>query len=489
MSGATAGSGNGPTMPSARHRAGKAPGQVLVWSRRFGALVATVVSMTLLVGFGYGWYNYHTLDQNLHRLQIVTKPITKQVASATSGSDMNILIAGNDDRTNETPAELAQLHTGSDGGSMATDTMMIVHVPANGADATLISLPRDAYVAIPGFQENKLNSAYADGYTYSSGTPDQRRAAGASLLIQTVENLTGLAINHFVMVNLLGFYRISNAIGGVTVNLCHAVDDHYSGFVESAGVHVLQGLTALEFVRQRHGLTNGDIDRTARQRYFLTAAFRKIASAGVLLNPGRLGSLIKAVDSSLYVDSGFDLLSFAKQMSNLNANNIHGQAIPFVRYDTVANVGSVEIVDPGQVRQFMANVLGQGQAVLGTVAPAAPSSVTVQVLNGGTQDGAAQHNAQLLRGYGFTASYTSAAGSSAATTVEYAAGMQAQVKALLKYLPPTVVLQQSDVPTPTLVLGQDGLGVNPPAAPSPSASVTPTATAPAPKPIDASCIN
>ena len=491
MSTANEGPGLEPRRGRHRHHVVPAPGQWLAGARWATRIVATVVSIALLLGFGYGWYNYRNLNNNLRRLQIAAKPLHHDI----DGAAQNILVVGNDDRTNMTGAEAAALHAGKDGGSLATDTMMIVHVPANGAQATLISLPRDSYVAIPGYGMNKLNSAYADAYTNSSGSSDQKRAAGASLLVQTVENLTGLSIDHFVEVNLLGFYRISNAIGGVTVNLCNAVNDSYSGLHLSAGLHTIQGVTALEFVRQRHGLPNGDIDRTARQRYFLTTAFRKIASAGILLNPSRLSGLIQAVDTSLYVDSNFDLLTFAKQVSGLKADNIRGQAIPFVRYDTVNGVGSVEIVDPAQVRQFVANLLGQGQDVLGKVAPAAPSEVTVQVLNGGTENGAAEHNAMLLRGYGFAATYSTASASSQATTVEYAKGMEAQVKALLRYLPANVVLEQKQLPVLTLLLGADGLGVKAPAAtPAPSAPASTSAAATTspvakPKPLDAGCIN
>ena len=482
-----AGPGDGAPTPNGRHRHASLhhPGAWLGWARWAGRGVSALLSVALLLGFAYGWYNYRHLNDNLRRLQIVVSQPTTAGGQHhdIDGQDQNILIVGNDDRSDMTTAEARALHTGKDGGSLATDTMMIVHVPANGSQATLISLPRDSYVAIPGYSKNKLNSAYADGYSDSSGTPDQKRAAGANLLIETVQDLTGLTIDHFVQVNLLGFYRISNAIGGVPVNLCQSVDDSFSGFDMSAGYHTLKGLTALEFVRQRHGLPGGDISRVARQRYFLTAAFRKISSAGILLNPGKLSALIDAVDNSLYVDSNFDILKFANQISGLNADNIHGQTIPYVEETTVNGVGDVEIVDPAQVRQFVANLLGQGQAVLGDVSPAAPSSVTVNVLNGGAQNGAADRNAAVLRGYGFHATGGTAGTQTSATTVEYAAGMEAQVKALLKYLPTTVVLdKRTDVSVLTLVLGSDGLAVKTPA--TPGASPTPSS-----KPLDAGCIN
>jgi LCP family protein required for cell wall assembly len=467
-----------------RHSSGT-PAVAPVWRHPLGTatkVVSALVSLALLLGFGYGWWSYRDLNGHLKRLEVFNSATKAQ--HDIDGKDQNILVVGNDDRTDMTDREVKELKVGRDGGSLNTDTMMIVHVPGDGSRATLISLPRDAYVQIPGYGMAKLNSAYSDGYLHSSGTPDQQKTAGASLLIETIQSLTGLQIDHYVQVSLVGFVRISDAIGGVTVNLCNAVDDpQYSHLVISAGKHSIKGVTALEFVRQRHGLTLGDIDREARQRYFLTAAFRKIASAGTLLDPARLHSLIGAIDKSIYVDPGFDILKLAQQVSGLNADNIQGKNIPYVRFDTVDPVGSVEIIDPGQVQQWVRNLLGEGQAALGSVAAADPSAVTVRVLNGGTVNGAAGTNATRLRGYGFTTTSGNHA-PQPATTVEYADGMQSQVKALLKYLPANVVLQQSAVPVLTLVLGADGLAVKKPGTSSAQAT-----SIPKPKPIDARCIN
>jgi LCP family protein required for cell wall assembly len=455
-------------------------------------VIAALVSAALLFGFGYGWWNYRELNGNIHRLDVFNS--TTQTRNDIDGAAQNLLVVGNDDRSNMTNAEVRQFKVGRDGGSLNTDTMMIVHVPAGGKKATLISLPRDAYVAIPGYGMNKLNSAYSDGYTHSSGSPDQQRAAGMSLLIRTVQNLTGLHIDHFVQVTLLGFVRISDAVGGVTVDLCHAVDDTRrhniahgipggSGLKLPAGKHTIHGVTALEFVRQREQLPNGDIDRERRQRYFLAAAFRDVASAGTLLNPSRLHRLISAIDRSVYVDKTLNILQLAQQVSGLSADNISGDNIPFVRYDTVGSVGSVEIVDPAQVQQWVKNLLGQGQAVLGSAKAAEPATVAVRVLNGGTVNGAAGANATRLDGYGFTTS-TGDHAPIATTTVQYAQGMQAQAKALLAYLPRNVVLQRSDVPVLTLVLGRDGLQVRKHGVAQPHSSAPKP-----PKPIDSGCIN
>lgn len=332
-------------------------------------VVSALVAATLLIACGYGFVTFRTFDRGLHRLTLDTgvRPAAPTVGTASAvpqpvktdvdGTDQNILVVGNDDRSDMTDKEVRELGTGRDGGSVNTDTMMIVHAPADGSTATLISFPRDSYVDIPGYGMNRLNAAYTLGYQNSSGGTDAKRAAGANLLIKTISKLTGLTIDHFVQIGLLGFYRISNAIGGVPINLCNAVDDPlYSHLVMSAGKHRIRGVQALEFVRQRHGLTNGDLDRVKRQRYFITAAFRQITSAGVLFNPGKLDALVSAIDESIYVDSGFRPLKFAAQVAALNPNNIVGQTIPKVRFDKV-NGSDVNIVNPAAVKDFVTKVI------------------------------------------------------------------------------------------------------------------------------------
>ena len=239
--------------------------------------------------------------------------------------------------------------------------MMIVHVPANGSKATLISVPRDSYVKIPGYGMNKINAAYAFGFRDASGDYNEKRTAGANLLIHTLSNLTGLSIDHYVQVNFMGFYDIAQALGGIPVNLCDNVNDTVaynksigsdggSGFKMSKGKHVLNAIESLEFVRQRHNLPNGDIDRTRRQQYFLTAAFRKVATVGILLKLKDLGDAVKR---NLFIDQDLHLTDLAQQMNNLSANNIVGKHIPFERFATVGSVGSVEIVDPARVQRFV----------------------------------------------------------------------------------------------------------------------------------------
>jgi anionic cell wall polymer biosynthesis LytR-Cps2A-Psr (LCP) family protein len=163
----------------------------------------------------------------------------------------------------------------------------------------------------------------------------------------------------------MGFYDISNAIGGVPINLCQSVDDTVaynlsigsdggSGFKMSAGKHTIKGVEALEFVRQRHNLPLGDIDRVRRQQYFLTAAFRKVASVGILFKLKALGDAVKR---NVYMDPGLDLIGLAHQMENLQADNIVGKTIPFEGFNHNSPVGDVEVINPTRVQAFVERLI------------------------------------------------------------------------------------------------------------------------------------
>jgi LCP family protein required for cell wall assembly len=324
-------------------------------ARRGLTAVFALISIVLLVLAGTYWWKFHQFKANLSRVDIAS---AQGSCGGADGDGQNILVVGNDDRNDMTDAEVKALHTGRSGGSLNTDTMMIIHIPSDGSKATLVSLPRDSYVQIPNHGKAKLNSAYPDAYVATHGSTDAKRQAGANLLVCTVEHLTGVRVDHYAQVDLLGFYRISNAIGGVPVRMCAAVREKKSGIHLHKGLNVIQGRQALAFVRQRYGFPNGlgDLDRVKRQQYFLTAAFRKVASAGTLLNPFKLQDLLTAVQSSLFVDSSLDPLALGRELENLTANNIAGKTIPTDGFADTA-VGSVVVVHPNTVKSFMAKVI------------------------------------------------------------------------------------------------------------------------------------
>ena len=474
--------------------------RVLVGGTR---LVAVVLSVLVVIGTGYAWATNRSLDNGVTRLGALgLDGSAGATVKNVDGADQNILIVGNDDRSGATPAELAELSTQQDGGSTNTDTMMVLHVPADGSKATIVSLPRDSWVDIAGFGKGKLNSAYSDGASGGGGA-----AGGAKLLISTVEGLVGLSIDHYVAVSLLAFYRISNAIGGVPVCLTaaqnastdsDAAGSGYSGIDLPAGESVIQGKQALAFVRQRHGLPRGDLDRIVRQQYFLSHAFSEIASAGTLLNPVALGRLVTAVSSSLTIDQGLDLLKLATQVQDLSAGNITFATLPTLGTPTIVYRGeqvSIVALDFAAIPAFIAQVIGQPTAYesAGTVAP---SSVTVTVANGTTTSGLAGRSGSALSALGFALGGPTTVDAAPVTTIEYPAGMEAQAKTLAAAVPGAAVAVSGTVTTLTLVLGRDGVvvpGAGPTTTgrattttPAPVATPTTTSATPAPQP---NCIN
>jgi LCP family protein required for cell wall assembly len=289
-----------------------------------------VLSVVVLLASGTLWGLYRKFSGQITHLGGGAIP-TQNGGHDIDGSDQNILLVGNDSRGGLTNAELAEVGTQANAG-VNTDSILLVHIPADGRKATVVSFPRDSYVTIPGFRSNKINAAYADGACENGCgntlTPAQR-TAGTGELVKTVSLLTGLHIDHYVEVGLLGFYKISKVLGGVEVCLKAPAKDHYSGIDLPAGKQKIEGTQALAFVRQRHGIPGGDLGRIKRQQAFLGAVAHQILSAGTLLNPIRLNQLLDAVSKSLTTDNdGLDLLRLAAQMRDIAAGNVVFKTVP-----------------------------------------------------------------------------------------------------------------------------------------------------------------
>ena len=192
--------------------------------------VAGVLSVLLLAGSGWGWYLVRVADASVSRIDAIPATGNSDVTGSDhAGSEMNLLLVGMDSRDGLTPEQQAEFSTGDPDGVLNTDSMMLVHVPADGPGASFVSLPRDTYVSIPGYGESRLNSAYARGYNATEGTDAEKDGAGAQLLVQTVSLFTKLQIDHFAEVDLLGFINLSEIVGGVRVNVCAATSDPFSG--------------------------------------------------------------------------------------------------------------------------------------------------------------------------------------------------------------------------------------------------------------------
>jgi LCP family protein required for cell wall assembly len=454
-----------------------------------GRAHAAALSLLILVGSGLAWATFSEFTAKVPHGDPV--PALAAGEHDPDGADQNILLVGDDTRAGATAAEMTALHTGHDTTTANADTMMVLHVPANGSRPTLVSFPRDSWVTIPGHGKGKINSAYPDGYVAAKNAGRGEKAAesaGISLTIRTIHALTGLYIDHYMQVNLLGFYRISEAIGGVTVCLNAAQNastdrdefgSGYSGIDLPKGVSVIEGAQALAFVRQRHGLPHGDLDRIKRQQYFLKSAFQKITSAGMLLNPFKLRDLLDAVGQSLLIDPKLDLLALAQQFESLTSGKITFATIPNNGSQLIYPDGvetSIVEVNRAAIPAFVRQLEGKTDPAFAKVKAAKPATVTVDVLNGTDVARLAAHNAAALRRLGFGINTVDSAPSTVqATVVEYPAGKAAAAKAVLAEVPHAKAVETPDVARVTLVLGTDGhvvAGLAPAAGDSAPATTT-----------------
>lgn len=295
---------------------------------------------------------------------------------------LNYLLVGSDTRAGLTNAELKQLRVGrkTTAAGQRSDTMLLVHISKKRDNAVIVSLPRDTLVTIPSRTESdgkvipatraKLNAAYSWG--------------GAPLLIQVIEEMTHLRIDHYIEVNFAGFAHVVDALGGIQVCSKTSINDPKSHLVMAAGIHNLNGIEALKYVRTRDFDGMGDLGRMQRQQQFMSSVLRKAMSTGVLLNPVKLINFFNAVISTVKTDSALnsgDLIDLAKQARNLSASKVRTLTVPLsnVNY-SVPGLGSTVIWDPVLAPELF-NRLRNDLAVVDTVTPS-PSATSSQVKKG-----------------------------------------------------------------------------------------------------------
>src|SRR5436305_340576 len=319
---------------------------------------------------------------------------------------------------------LNALHAGSRQGVLyegvggnATNTLILIHIPAGGKKAIGFSIPRDDWVTFPqaydGQHTGKIDQAYGDALAEKESEVRQQdpkvsqsqvafqgNEAGRAATVATVESFTGVHIDHFAEINLDGFYELAKVLGGVQVCLTHPVPlDTYSGFyAKKSGYQHLNAKMALAFVRQRHGLLNGDLDRTHRQQAFLDSVMQELRTEGVLSDLGKINSLLGVAKKYVITDSGWDLLDFATQMRGLNSSNLTFRTYPIVQYATIAGQ-SANQVDPAVIQKITQQTFYPAPAASGSarpkpansasISPAVAARTTVDVYNGGSPPGRA----------------------------------------------------------------------------------------------------
>ncbi|MFE9405404.1 LCP family protein [Streptomyces sp. NPDC006530] len=340
------------------------------WSaRRLVRTLAACAVVLALCALAGGWYLYRDLSGSID-----TSRALADGAPTSVGGDTNILLMGLDSRKDQNgddlpPEVLDKLHAGSsDIGGYNTNTLILLHVPADGGRAKAFSVPRDDLVDIAGHGQDKIKKAYglekarteeklaAEGVTDRRKLETAGREAGRRAGIQTVRAFLGVPIDHFAEVNLAGFYHLADALDGVTVCLKKPVKDRYSGADFPAGKQTLNGQQSLAFVRQRHGLPGGDLDRTRRQQAFLASATHKLDSVGTFTDPVRLLHLLNTAKQDLVTDQGWDLLSFLKQAKNLSGGNVEFTTLPIERFAEHRGE-DVNIVDPAKIKRIVADAI------------------------------------------------------------------------------------------------------------------------------------
>lgn len=428
--------------------------------------LAAVLSVLVLAGSGWGWYLVRVAEASVSRTDAIPDSGNTDVNGGDhAGQEMNLLLVGMDSREGLTAEQQAEFSTGDPEGALNTDSMMLVHLPADGSGASFVSLPRDTYVSIPGYGESRLNSAYARGYNATEGSDAERDAAGAQLLVQTVSQFTGLQIDHFAEIDLLGFINLSEIVGGVEVNLCAATSDPLSGADFPAGVQTIGGADALKFVRQRYGLPAVDLDRVVRQQVYIAGMLRNVLSSNLLFDLGKQKAIVEQVGSSITLDQGLDIFDLAAQMQGVQPGNITFQTIPGL---TPTRIDGADVLQPPseeEVTAFFASLAAQPEE---TPAPPAaeapdidPGDVTVSVLNGSGESGAAATAATALTDAGFSASSGGNADSTDTTTISHAAGDEAAAALVAAQVPGAAVTVDDSLPAGTvqLVIGTDYNGV------------------------------
>jgi LCP family protein required for cell wall assembly len=328
------GQGGGPRVPPPRAPRPRRtrPARRANWGRR--ALVLLVVAGVCAVVAGA------YVDSHLTRAAAL-----KDYDGRPSTDGTNWLIVGSDSRADLSSGQESELSTGYAAGGR-TDTIMLLHTGSSGT--TLLSLPRDSLLAIPGHGRNKLNAAFSMG--------------GPSLLVRTVEDATGLRIDDYAEIGFGGFVDVVDAVGGVNMCIPQAMKDPKAGLDLQPGCQTLNGVNALGYVRTR-ATPRADLDRVEHQREFLSALMKKTESPATLLNPFRMVPLVQAIPGALTVDSSdhvWNLAGLAMAMREVSAGRGVTATVPIGSLGML-NGSSVVRWDTARAKQLF-GALAQDQA-------------------------------------------------------------------------------------------------------------------------------
>jgi anionic cell wall polymer biosynthesis LytR-Cps2A-Psr (LCP) family protein len=465
--------------------------------------LACIAAAVVLVMSGAAYYGTKAVNS------LGTSPNLSGGPSGPSTGPMNILIIGLESRTywdgtsvNHHIATVTHIGTATNGnGGNAANTLILLHIFAGGRKAVGFSIPRDAYVPMIGTlgfgtSPSKVDNAY--GYAMAQQMTNDLRAhpgwnsaqrnydgnyAGQNAEIQTVQALTGVTIDKFVELNLVGYYEMAKVFGGIeacvfpwpggpTTSGYIAKDENLtdpvttgsagtygSGSVVKPGIQHLSPEQALAFVRNRHTVPGGDVGRTVRQQAVIDYVLKSLKTGGVLSDVGKANSLLSSAKQYVQFPQNWNLVQFGAEISGLTPSDIKLATLPTTGSQTAPNgVGDVSTVDipaiqrivqqafsaPPQARTTTPASSAKGSTSSAPRAPARPApaalpaaKVTVDVINNGAPGGTARKVLTALAAKGYTAGTAGnpPAGTPAQslTTVSYGAGAAVNAAAIAKY--------------------------------------------------------
>ncbi|WP_210385991.1 MULTISPECIES: LCP family protein [unclassified Corynebacterium] len=440
-----------PNSPRAARHIQAAPSQSAPTAQRGSTPVKAVVaflSAVVLVLSGVGYFTVGKLGNDISSASNLALGNQGGFKDSSLDGAVDILLVGKDSRTDAkgnplSEQELADLHAGVDEGEENTDTIMVIRIPNDGSRATAVSIPRDTYVHDEDFGNTKINAVFAQHKVAKMEELQQDNAeaeaagkkaphtdkeiekesteAGRSGLISMVHQLTDVSVDHYAEVGLLGFVLLTDAVGGVDVCLNDAVDDPMSGAKFPAGRQTLQGSEGLSFVRQRYDLPRGDLDRIVRQQAYMASLTSKVLDSGTLTSPGKLNKIADAVERSVVIDDGWDIMGFVTQLAGLAGGNVTFTTIPVTSITGVGDYGeSVVTIDTAEVHRFMEDLAkSQEEAEEEEKSEDAASdeggdngekpvaeNLNLHVLNAGNVDGMAGGIGAWLKNVGYTVERT-----------------------------------------------------------------------------------
>ncbi len=437
----------------------RAPKRRRSWGKILVRSLLVLLILLLVAGGGVYFLARHYLGQVNHVDAFAG--VTNRPSVVVNVTAQNILLVGSDDRQVLTRQQQAQLHTGFIGGD-STDTMMLIHISPKQKNITVVSIPRDTYALIPAYTDGKgvhhaakhakINAAFSLG--------------GPQLMIETVESMTNVHIDHYVQVNLNGFVNIVNAIGGVNVCLTTALHDPVvnhqgSGLDLPAGTSHINGAEALAFVRDRHSYADEDLGRIQAQQRFVSSVARKVTSPSVLLNPLEFNRIVSTATKSITTDmSSAQLLSFVNEMRSFKPSQLQFITVPIANSSgrNAPGIGSVLDWNPVLSAKLFTDLRDDSSLnnTKATALTVRPGSITVSVYNGTSTAGLGTKTANALATDGFAISGPAKNWSTTTVTtteVEYPASLAAAARTVLAAIPGSTGVQTSGISQIRVITG------------------------------------